>query len=439
VRALSEAVAELDEILRNHSNGESLEILYDQIPDPLKGFVELFFDMEHNASYRLIEPLLYSSQYYKRELQSASFGLLSRVKERPFALSTPRLPDDNHLQLSLDYNSPMLEAMLAARTRALSGQQLAELIEGAVASGGLNIEELFTNEPPAKRHETLHEGVRLQYTGHAGFLIETPELAVMIDPVIASRGGAYANDVISFSELPDKIDYLCITHTHQDHANIESLLQLRYKTDTVLVPKNNGGTLADPSLKLLLKQLNFNVVEMDDMECLSVAGGNIRSIPFLGEHGDLFVRSKCAWYLELGQKKLFFGADSSNLDQHMYRHIHQEIGDIDILAIGMECIGAPYTWLYGALHTKRVSKQIKESRRLNGSNYQQASNIVKVLSPKQVYIYALGQEPWYRYFMGIDYSDDSEQIVQSRKMMDFCRDYGCNAEALFGKKIEELA
>ncbi|WP_254663637.1 hypothetical protein [Pseudoalteromonas sp. BMB] len=82
--ALSDAVKELDELLRNHASGESIEKLYARILAPLKGYVELFFDMEHRPSYRLIESLLYRSSYYKRHLQSVAFGLLSKVDERPF-------------------------------------------------------------------------------------------------------------------------------------------------------------------------------------------------------------------------------------------------------------------------------------------------------------------------------------------------------------------
>jgi hypothetical protein len=65
-------------------------------------------------------------------------------------------------------------------------------------------------------------------------------------------------------------------------------------------------------------------------------------------------------------------------------------------------------------------------------------SIVDMLAPKEVYIYALGLEPWYKYFMGVDYADDSEQIVQSKKFMAYCKEKNVKAEMLYGKKIMHL-
>jgi L-ascorbate metabolism protein UlaG (beta-lactamase superfamily) len=435
---LSDAVRELDDLLRAHTSGESIEYLYEQIPGPLKGYVELFMDMENHPTYRLIEGLLYKSKYYKPSLQTVSFGLLDRVGQRPFVLSTPRLPDANSVQLHVDYNHRLLDEVFRSRLYGITEARLDELLTGVSTAGELPFRDLFNDRPPLQQHQIVEKGVRLQYVGHAGFLVETHEVSILVDPVIASRGSAFADEVISFSELPPKIDYVCITHSHQDHTNIESLLQLRHRIDTVLVPRNNGGGLADPSLRLLLQQFGFRVREMDDMDEIAVPGGRIVSLPFLGEHGDLNIRSKAAWFFELEGKRIFMGADSSNLDPHLYAHIAEQVGELDVMAIGMECVGAPYTWLYGALHTRVVSKKIKESRRLNGSDFVKAFRIAEIFKPSQVYLYALGLEPWYKYFMGLDYDENSVQIVETQKMLDACEDRDIPAERLYGKKTLAL-
>jgi hypothetical protein len=108
--------------------------------------------------------------------------------------------------------------------------------------------------------------------------------------------------------------------------------------------------------------------------------------------------------------------------------------DFDVFAVGMECVGAPYTWLYGALTTRTVSKNIKNSRRLNGSDFERAFPMVKTFNPSQVFIYALGREPWYKYITGIDYHDDSKQIIESNKMIAACQEIGVAAECMYGKK-----
>lgn len=435
---LSDAVRQLDEMLREHTSGESVEPLYERVPESLKGYVELTMDLEHRPSYRLIEGLLYRSRYYKPQLQNLLFGRLDAKGDRPFVMSTPRLPAGDNLQLAADYNDPLIDKLFRARTEALGPAEVDALFADRPTRGGLDYRELFTAQAPQRKHQAVAEGVRVQYLGHAGFLIETAEVSILIDPVIASRGESFADDVISFSELPPHIDYICITHHHQDHANLETLLQLRHKTGKVLVPRNNGGTLADPSLRLLLRQFGFDAVEMDDMEELSVRGGRIVSIPFLGEHGDLNVRTKAAWFVELGGKRILLAADSSNLEPRMYRHIGDQLGALDIMAIGMECVGAPYTWLYGALHTKLVSRKIKESRRLNGSGYEQAARIADMLQPSRIFLYALGLEPWYKYFMGIEYDEHSAQMVETGRMLEACEGRGIPAERLYGKKTVHL-
>jgi L-ascorbate metabolism protein UlaG (beta-lactamase superfamily) len=435
---LSDAVTRLDEMLAQHTTGQSIEYLYERVPPELRGFVELVMDLQHRPSYRLIEPLLYRSKYYKPHLQKLSFGSLSRVDERPFCLSTPRLPDDNHLHVNLDFSSPLADEIFSARETPLEERRIAEIFEGVEKKGGLGYQDLFTESKSAYPRRHVNGGVRLEYTGHAGFLVENRNCAVLIDPVIASRGAGYADEVFGFSQLPARIDYICLTHNHQDHVNLETLLQLRYKTKHVLVPKNNGGTLADPSIKLLLKQLGFCVTEVDDLEEIPLPNGRITSIPFLGEHGDLNVRSKTAWLVELDGRKCFFGADSANPDISLYENLRGVLSDLDVFAIGMECVGAPYTWLYGALHTKMVPKVIRDSRRLNGSDSRQALPIIKMLQPDRVFIYALGREPWYKYFMGLEYDENSVQILECNKMTEAGRELGVSVEAMYGRKTLEL-
>ena len=47
----------------------------------------------------------------------------------------------------------------------------------------------------------------------------------------------------TYADLPETIDYVLITHNHQDHCMFETLLQLRHRIKNIIVPKNNGGGL----------------------------------------------------------------------------------------------------------------------------------------------------------------------------------------------------
>lgn len=435
---LAAAIKELDTLVKQHKSGESMEPLYDRVPELLKGYVELFMDLFHQPSYRLIEGLLYKTRYYDERLQSLSLGILESGAARPFVLSTPRLPDADHLHVRVPFRSEWVDRLFRARTIPLSMDEIDALFEGMELEGGLSPRALFTTTKPLCDYTPVTRGVRLRYVGHAGFLIESPDCSVLIDPVLANRTADNADKTYAHADLPAKIDYVCITHNHADHINIETLLQIRHKVGTVLVPKNNGGTLADPSLRLLLRQIGFNVREVDDVDEIPVPSGRIVSIPFLGEHGDLNIRSKSAWYFELEGRKIYAGADSSNLEPRMYQFLHDLTGDLDILAIGMECVGAPYTWLYGALTTEVIPKNIKESRRLRGSGFRSAAMMVESFRPKQMLIYALGMEPWYSYFMGLAYTDESEQIIQTSQMVEHCKSIGLPVERLCGKYMIEL-
>jgi L-ascorbate metabolism protein UlaG (beta-lactamase superfamily) len=419
---LAQAIKELDNLVRNHRSGKSIEPLYEKVPQLLKGYVELFMDLYHQPSYRLIEGLIYRSDYYKTQLQSVNLGILEKGTDRPSVISTPRLVNEDVINIKVPFESELWDRIFQAREYPVSKSQINQIFNGVPISGGLNPKSIFTSKAPVSNYKKIsNKDVRLQYIGHAGLLIESVKIRILVDPIIAYRTDDISDKVISFSDISGKIDYVCLTHNHSDHINIETLLQLRYKINKVLVPKNNGGTLADPSLKLLLKKLNFDVHEMDDLEEIYFEGGRLVSIPFLGEHGDLNIRSKTAWFFELYGKKIYAGADSSNLDIYMFKHIYKITQDLDVLAVGMECVGAPYTWLYGALTTEPVSKEISQSRRLNGADFEKTKSMVKLFHPNQVLIYALGIEPWYQYLIGVSYSEHAQQIVESNKLIEYCK------------------
>jgi hypothetical protein len=108
----------------------------------------------------------------------------------------------------------------------------------------------------------------------------------------------------------------------------------------------------------------------------------------------------------------------------------------------MECDGAPLSWLYGPLLTQRMERSMDESRRLAGSNFEQGKSIVDLFHCREVYVYAMGQEPWLNYIMSIKYTAESRPIVESNRLVQACQERGIRAERLFGEKeilLEEPA
>ena len=226
-----------------------------------------------------------------------------------------------------------------------------------------------------------------------------------------------------------------ITHNHQDHVLFETLLQLRHKVKTIIVPASSGGGLQDPSLKLILKNIGFgNVIDLDEMEGFETPNGSIIALPFLGEHSDLNVRCKAAYLVRIGMRSLLFAADSCNIEPKLYEHLHDEVGNVDVTFLGMECDGAPLSWLYGPLLTRKIERAMDESRRLAGSDFNQAVDLARRFNSKSTYIYAMGQEPWLGHIMSLKYTEQSRPIVESSRLIQSCLERGVRAQRLFGKE-----
>ena len=428
----ADAVKACDEMLKREANGCSLESHYAKVPELLKGYVELTYDLNHNASLRFIEPLLYKSRYYDESAQSVMLSLVDK-DERSFVFSTPRLPDEQRLHLHRPFRDPAFDELFRLKREPQPYDYIKEVF-GITGEDEALFSSFFTHEAPGDAVKCNDEGMVVRYLGHACILVESEEISILCDPVISYRDST-DDGRYTYCDLPDVLDYVLITHNHADHCMFETLLQLRHKIKQIIVPRNNGGSLVDPSLKLVLQNIGFdNVSEIDEMESIPVPGGSITGLPFLGEHADLNIRSKTAHLINLHGKSVLCAADSNNIEPRLYQHVHEIVGDVDLLFLGMECDGAPLSWLYGPLLTAPVSRTVDQSRRLDGSNFERGMSIVEQLNPKQVYVYAMGLEPWLTYLTSIQYTDQSRPIIESSKLVDECRRRGLVAERLFGQK-----
>ena len=428
----SAALDSIDETLRAYAKGFSLQPLYQMVPDILKGYVELGYDLNNQPSVRLLEPLLYKSRFYDRSAQSLMLSLTSG-DERPFVLSTPRLESDSTYHLHVPFDDERVDELFRLKSYPRPWKEIGEMFDLTGNSEPL-VRSFFSPNPPPPYVPYGGRGVRWRYFGHACILFETPDISLMFDPVLSytyeSRVSRY-----TYLDLPDSIDYVVITHNHQDHVLLEALLQIRHKVKNIIVPTNLRGALQDPSMKLALENIGCkNVIALDEMERIELDSGSITAIPFLGEHSDLNICSKSAFVVQFGNRSLLMAVDSCNFEPRLYEHIHAEIGDVDALFVGMECDGAPMTWLYGPLMTKSIERAMDESRRLSGSNFDQAMDIVQRFNCKSVHVYAMGQEPWLGYIMSLRYTEQSRPIIESNRLIRQCLEQGIYAERLYGGK-----
>jgi L-ascorbate metabolism protein UlaG (beta-lactamase superfamily) len=424
--ALGAAIGRLRDMLLAAPAGASLEPFYSEVPDELKGYVELVREVDGRPGFRLIEELLYRSPHYLPGLQAIAIRK-EQPAPRPFSLSTPFLDEPGMRRIEMPFTDARLDQLAQARLDPVDAGVLLDSL-GLPAN---DMALLFTDRPPRRRLADK-DGVRV--LGHATVLIEHAGTAVIIDPVIGYES-ARDDGGWTYADLPDVLDAVVITHAHQDHLFLESLLQLRSRIRRVVVPPSARGEIADPSPAILLRRLGFaEVVEAPLLEPLAIGSITLTALPFLGEHGDLPIAAKAAYAITAAGRSFLFMADFRNLESRLAVRLAQLLPPVDTLFIGMECEGAPVSWLYGPLLVNPPSREADASRRLSGSDCAQALGLVNAFLPKRAFVYAMGQERWLRHITSKIYTDTSLPVVESLRFVQACRAKGLEADVLHGPR-----
>jgi L-ascorbate metabolism protein UlaG (beta-lactamase superfamily) len=421
--ALAQALVECFGTLTRDKKGESLEPSYAAVPEPLRGYVELVYDYFNHPIVRPLEALLYRSPYYKPQIQSLRLYRSTRDASRDFFLNTPRLPSDTAIDWRVPFASGQLDDWFDLETQARPLDYILGLLGAARPDPTLL--GLLTEAERGAAERWREPRVRLRYFGHACVLLEWNGVSVLMDPWIGPPTPPGGPERLSFDDLPPRIDFALVTHGHHDHFVIETLLRLRRRIDCLVVPRASGVFYADGSLKMAAQRLGFrHVIEVQELETLSIGGLQVTAVPFFGEHADL-PHAKTAYVVSAGGQRIFFGADSNCLERRIYEHIRREVGDIQTVFLGMESVGAPLTWMYGALLPIKPAREHSQSRRTQGCDRRAAREICEALGCQRVYVYAMGREPWLQHGMGmIEDEQRSPQIRESDALISELRERG---------------
>jgi L-ascorbate metabolism protein UlaG (beta-lactamase superfamily) len=430
---LAKSITEAYESLAREAKGQSLEPFYAKLPENLRGYTELVYDYYNHPILRLMEGPLYASPYYNKNAQSLRIFSTAHDNSRPFFLSTPHLLDEGEIDWQTPFESPEIDELFRLEFSPQPLDYIREVV-GLSAGHEEKLLPLLSREPVTPPDPWSGKRARIRYLGHACVLVEWNGISILTDPwvgVMPFNGGL---ERLTYRDLPEKIDFALITHAHHDHFVPETLLRLRHRIERLVVPKTYSLFYTDPSLKLLARRIGFkNVVEMDSLESLELPDGEIVAAPFLGEHADL-AHGKSAYVIRAGKERILFAADSNCLDTRLYEHLRRCLGDIETVFLGMECVGAPLSWLYGALLPSRIQHSLDNSRRTKGSDGEAALAMLEAVGGKRVYIYAMGNEPWLQYGMGLGLSEDSIQIREANKVIRKARDLGfIDAQRPFGR------
>ncbi len=431
--ALADDIFESIKKLSQLSKGQSLDFFYSLLPESLKGAVELLYSLNNEPNIRFLEAILYH-RFYDTSLQTFILSCPAKIDDRPFVSSTPRFKKAGDVQINIPFSSPLIDELVVSRETGLD-------LEEFMPKLNLSAEDLhsftafFTDQKPElpKDRDYTGEGVRIRYFGHACVLLQTKHANILIDPLLGNDNSHY-NHRYSYFDLPDVIDCVLISHAHQDHIALETLLQLRHKIKKIIVPRNSGGFLEDPSMQETLRNIGFNQVSsLSEFDSIQIEGIKITGTPFLGEHGDLNIQSKLAYHIVAEEKTFLFAVDSNNLDPQLYASIRSMLGQVDTVFIGMECLGAPYSWAYGPLSVQPIQRDNDQSRRLSGSNAEKALKLVSALGAQKVYVYAMGLEPWLSHILAIAYTTTSLPLIESDKFIKQCLEKNIPCERLYLK------
>jgi L-ascorbate metabolism protein UlaG (beta-lactamase superfamily) len=416
-----------------NADGNSLAPYYQRIPKPLRGYVELVYDYLNRPSLRFFENLLYESHYYNSSLQSLRLSRLDRDGSRPFFINTPRIMEEAQIDWQTPFDAPQVDRLFMLDTRPQPFDVICRIL-GANDRLRSRLLPMMTEDWRKTPEKWRESSVRIRYFGHACLLIERNGVSILTDPligVVPAKGGL---ERFSYGDLPEEIDYVLVTHNHQDHNSLETILRLRHRIKCLVVPRSYGILYGDISLKTLARRIGFrNVLELDVLEDLQLPDGEIIAVPFLGEHSDL-AHGKTGYVIRFGKRQLLIGADLDCLDRQIYDNVRRSIGRVDTVFLGTESVGAPLSWINGPLLPERPSHAEEESRRQHGCDARRAMDILDVLGASRLYNYAMGMEPWLEHVLGLGLSQDSPQYLESEKLLSQARARGFSAaERLYGK------
>ena len=104
----------------------------------------------------------------------------------------------------------------------------------------------------------------IKFLGHASIYIKTDEVSIVTDPWF-SKSGAFQSSWFQFPDntdidfsWKDDLDYVCISHEHKDHCDLEFLKTLNSRT-SIIIPNYVGKRFRD----MLNDELDNDVIEVN--------------------------------------------------------------------------------------------------------------------------------------------------------------------------------
>jgi L-ascorbate metabolism protein UlaG (beta-lactamase superfamily) len=192
---------------------------------------------------------------------------------------------------------------------------------------------------PARFATPPASGLRVTWLGHAANLIEIDGARVLTDPVWSERASPlqwigpqrWYRPQIALAELPP-IDAVVISHDHYDHLDMGTIVALKDRQTTFVVPLGIGAHLAYWGVP------ESKIVELDWWDRMRTKAGAIEIVCTPARHASgrnmLFDRDAKLWagYAFIGPRHRAFFSGDTGLHPAM-RDIGARLGPFDVTMI----------------------------------------------------------------------------------------------------------
>lgn len=179
----------------------------------------------------------------------------------------------------------------------------------------------------------------LYWFGHSAFLVKMGGQIILIDPMLGDTpspiswmgGSRFNNELPSRVEELPTIDYVFISHDHYDHLDYGTIIKLKEKVGTFVVPLGVGNHLErwGVSKEAIIEMNWWDELKLDGIEVACTPARHFSGRKLNNRQSTLWA----SWVLRSDSMSLFFSGDSG-YDSH-FEKIGQKYGPFDIAL--MEC------------------------------------------------------------------------------------------------------
>ena len=173
----------------------------------------------------------------------------------------------------------------------------------------------------------------ITWIGQATFLIQINNINILTDPVFGSAGFGFRRNFdagISLKDLP-KIDYVLISHNHQDHVEVASIEYLKKFDPIYLVPKGNKSWLKKRKIQKVIEFIwgQDKTFFLNSSDFAEIKFNFLPAYHWSGRGAFSMNKSLWgSWMIESNGTRIYFAGDSA-YDEH-YKKIGEQFKDIDI-------------------------------------------------------------------------------------------------------------